>query len=276
MSIDLSSSFDTVSLEELEKLARVISMESGVQANLTFDPKRRFDQFFTRASIFFKSVQIPVLNAVKLMSNDMNTLVARIGFVDAASKNVIVPEGFVGQWLPYSASLKENMNKAAKVEFMVRSLNETLGRLLNDPSQLKSLSGVGHQGPSTLGLDEGMRSLGTTYFDGRSNHITRTLGAVVERAADISAVHNNINDATAMDKSHPAKRALAAVERTMQLSDSLVPHVTGEAGVSKAVMQELIDLTLQIAREMEAYGVLLFRIRQFSEALKDSVKELKK
>jgi hypothetical protein len=41
-------------------------------------------------------------------------------------------------------------------------------------------------------------------------------------------------------------------------------------------MQELIDLTLQIAREMEAYGVLLFRIRQFSEALKDSVKELKK
>ncbi len=276
MSIDLSSSFDVVSLEELEKLARVISMESAVQANLTFDPKRRFDQFFTRAGLYFKSIQIPVLNAVKLMSSDMNTLVGRIGFVDAAAKTVIVPEGFVGQWVPYSASLKENMGKAAKVEFMVRSLNETLGRMLNDPSQLKALSGVGHQGPSTLGLDEGMRLIGTTFFDGRSNHISRTLGAVVERAADIATVHNNVNDAVALDKAHPAKKALLAIERSMQLSEALIPHVTGDAGVSKIVMQELIDLTLQIAREMEAYGVLLFRIRQFSEALKDSVKELKK
>lgn len=276
MSIDLSSSFDTVSFEELEKLAHVISMESGVQTSLAFDPKRRFDQFFTRASIFFKSIQIPVLNSIKLMSNDMNTLVSRVGFVNATGKDVIVPEGFIGQWLPYSASLKEQMNKASKVEFMVRALNDTLGRLLNDPDQLKSLSGVGHTGPSSLGLDEGMRAIASTYFDGKSNHINRSFGSVIERAADIPAVHNNINDATAMDKAHPAKKALVAVERTMQLADSLIPYVSGETGVSKAVMQELIDLTLQIAREMEAYGVLMFRIRQFSEALKDSVKELKK
>lgn len=276
MSIDHSSSFDVVSLEELEKLSRVISMEAGVQSNLTFDPKRRFDQFFNRAGLFFKNIQTPILNAMKLTPVDINRVVAGVGFVEAANKNVIVPEGFIGQWLPYSQTLKETMNKATKVEFMVRSLNDTLGRLLNDPEQLKSLSGTGHQGPSTLGLDEAMRTIGTTYFDGRSNHITRTLGSVVERSADIPAVHNNINDITAMDKAHPAKRATAAVERTMSLAESLLPYVNSDAGVSKAVTQELIDLTLQIAREMEAYGVLLFRVRQFSEAMKDSIKELKK
>ncbi|MNI83723.1 hypothetical protein D3C73_1405640 [compost metagenome] len=41
-------------------------------------------------------------------------------------------------------------------------------------------------------------------------------------------------------------------------------------------IQSLVDLTLGMAKEVESYGVLLFRVRQFSEALKDSLREIKK
>lgn len=276
MSIDLSASFDTASLEDLESLARVISMEAISGSSLTFDAKRRFDQFMTRAGIFFKSVQIPIINQIKLMSNDMNSLVAHFGFMEASGKEVIVPEGFVGQWLPYSSALKDAMIKAAKGEELVLGFNKTLGRLINNPEELKALSGIGHTGAVSLGLDDAMRAIGSTYFDGRSNHITRTLGAVVERAADIPTVHSNINDAIALDKAHPAKKVLDAVNRSMVLSESIIPYTHQTGAVSKVCLQEMIDITLQIAREMEAYGVLLFRIRQFSEALKDSVQALKK
>lgn len=276
MSIDLSDSFETASLEDLESLARVISMEAFAANPINFDPKRRFSQFMGRAGAFFKRIQFTVISQIRVSPADINTFVSSRGFMEAANKEIIVPEGFVGQWLPYSADLKSGMGTATKAEYMVRTFNDTLGRLINDPEQLKALSGIGHQGPTTLGLDDAVRAMAKAYFDGKSNHMTRTLGAVVDRAADIPAVHNNVNDAVSLDKAHPAKKVLDAVERSMVLSESLIPLTETSGAVSKVALQEMIDITLQIAREMEAYGVLLFRIRQFSESLKDSVKQLKK
>ncbi|MNU07598.1 hypothetical protein D3C72_2532600 [compost metagenome] len=62
----------------------------------------------------------------------------------------------------------------------------------------------------------------------------------------------------------------------MDLSGRLIPLVEERQNIAKNATQELVDITLSIAREVESYGVLLFRIRQFSEAVKDSVAELKK
>lgn len=270
------SALETVSLENLESFARIVSMEHGNTPTFTIDSKQRFGQFFKKAGAFFGALRMPFLAGVKLFSADMDTLVGKMGFVDASNKTVIVPEGFVGQWLPYSALLNETMGKAAKMEYMVRSLNDCLGRLLNDPTLLESASGIGYTGPVDLGITSAMIDVGQNYFDGKSNHINRTLGAVVERGADIRTVHNNVNDAIAIDKAHPAKKSLDAVNRSMELAEKLFPYVDNNPRISKVAVQELIDITLQIAKEMESYGVLLFRIRQFSEALKDSIKELKK
>jgi hypothetical protein len=276
MTTDYQTALDTVSMEDLQNLARVISMEHASAPTFTIDSKQRFGQFFKRAGTFFNAMKLPFLAGVKLFSSDMDSFVGKVGFVDAANKNVIVPEGFIGLWLPYSALLNDAMGRAVKTEYMIRCFNETLGQLANDPVLLESASGIGYSGPTDLGLTSTMVDIGKNYFDGNSNNITRTLGAVVERGADIRAVHNNINDAIAKDKAHPAAKSLAAVQRSMELSEKLMPYVESNARVSKAGVQELIDITLQIAKEMESYGVLLFRIRQFSEALKDSVKELKK
>lgn len=276
MKPDYQAALDTVSLEDLQNLARVISMEHGNVPTFTIDSKQRFGQFFKRAGAFFSAMKLPFLAGIKLFSSDIDGFVGKVGFVDASNKNVIVPEGFVGLWLPYSAILNDSMGKAVKTEYMIRCFNDTLGQLTNDPSLLESASGIGYTGPTNLGLTEAMLDIGKNYFDGKSNHINRTLGAVVERAADIRAVHNNVNDAIAKDKAHPAAKSLAAIQRSMELSERLMPSIDGNARVSKAAVQELIDITLQIAKEMESYGVLLFRVRQFSESLKDSIKEIKK
>lgn len=276
MNHDYRTALDTVSLEDLEGLARTISMEAGLNPNFTFDSKQRFGQFFKKAGSYFNAMKMPFLAGIKLFSNDLDSIVGKVGFVDASNKTIIVPEGFVGQWLPYSVLLNETMGKATKTEYMINSFNSTLGRLVGSPELLESVSGIGYTGPTSLGITNAMVDVGKNYFDGNSNSISRPLGAVVERASDIRQAHNNINDAIAKDKAHPASKALAAVQRSMELSERLLPHVDGTGTASKIAVQELIDITLQIAKEMESYGVLLFRIRQFSEALKDSVKEIKK
>jgi len=281
---NIYGTFNDVSLESLEQQARVISLEGLSGGAFTVGSPQRVKAFFKNAGAFFGKLQFVALAVTKLVPQDMNGIVARQGFVDASNKTIIVPEGFIGQWLPYSAELNAAMVKATKMEYMVRSFNETLGRIIHDPSLLGAFSGIGHTGPTTLGLTEAMVTLGKTYFDPRSNHIHRALGAVIDRAADIGQVHANVNDAVLLDKTHPAKKSLDAVSRTMTLADTLMDAIqarTADKSISNqetvdVALQELVELTLNIAKEMESYGTLLYRLRQFSEALKDSVKELKK
>ena len=271
-----ADSFDEVSLEQLEFIARNISMEAMAAPAFLLDAKKRFGQFFNGVSSYFSKINIGNLSALRPMSNDLDGIIARVGFVDASTKDVIVPEGFIGQWVPYSESLKDAMSKAIKIDYMIRQFNETVGRVIHNPDLLQAASGVGHTGPHSVGLTDAMKSIGMTYFDPSSVQIRRQLGAVIERAQDVKVTKNNLNDIMASDKANPSTKVQAAIARTMELSSRLIPLVETNPNVSKTATQELVELTLSIAREVESYGVLLFRIRQFSEAVKDSVAELKK
>lgn len=276
MEHDYIDALDTVSLEDLCSLARIVSLESAASPSYTLDTKGRFGQFFKKADRFFSTMKLPVLSITKLFSNDLDAVVGRVGYVNASDKTIVVPEGFTGQWLPYSAALLQAMSAATGMEAMILTYNKTLGRLVNDPSALESASGIGYAGPTTLGITEAMMAVGKEYFDGKSNNIHRTLGAVIERGGDIKATMANINDAIAKDKSSPASKSLTAIGRTMTLGETLMPYIEGNSKTTKASVEELIAVTLMLAKEMESYGVLLFRIRQFSESLKDSVSAIKK
>ena len=284
MNQNIVDDFDSVSLESLERMARTISMEHGMPNVNPMKMRDRGAQFFRAASGFFNQMKFTALAITGLTPRDLEGFVAKVGFVDASNKPVIVPEGFVGQWVPYSAALKQAMSDATKLEYMLRSFCETLGRITYDPTLLTSVSGIGHNGPMGLGLTTSMVNIGQTYFDGKSNHITRMLGSVVERQTDIRTTYNNLNDTIALDKAHPAKKAVDAVDRAMTLAGGVMAAV--QAAIAdkslsnqEAVdigIQQLVDLTLLMAKEMESYGTLLFRVRQFSEAMKDSMKEMRK
>ncbi len=266
---------DTCSLEDLERLASVVSVESAA-GGLMVDPRQRLGQFFRKASGFFNKLTLPAVNFAILMPRDMVSYVGKVGYMEAANKNIIVPESFIGQWVPYSAALLDATTKAIQIEAMVKALNATLGRVINDPTLLQSASGLGHTGAVGVGLNEAMVDIGKTYFDPRSNHIHRTLGAVVERSQDIVTTHNNLNEAVALDKAHPAKVVVDLANRSMVLADKVMPLVDESGKASRVAVNELIGITLALAKEMEAYGTLLYRLRQFGEALKDSMKELRK
>lgn len=280
---DIYGSFDLVSLEDLNRLATGISMEASV-AGLPQKAGVRASQFFRSAASFFGKMKFTALNMTGLSARDLGGFVAQVGFVDASNKNIIVPEGFVGQWVPYSAQLKDTMVKATKLEATILAFNRTVGEIVNDPSRLTAASGIGFTSSASLGITDDMKAIGKTYFDGRSNHITRTLGAVVERQGDINTTMNVLNEIAALDKAHPATKCLNAVGRTMALADTLMATVKRLAEdksishqeVLDVALQELVDMTLVLATEMESYGALLYRVRQFSEAMKDSLKEIKK
>lgn len=276
MQDNILNDLEHVSLEELGRLANVVSLESASAAQFLVDSRARFSQFFGKADNFFKRMSFTVLGSGKVGYSPLLKAIDKYGFVDASQRNVITPKGFVGLWAPYAGELYSTLKDAVQLSRVIAEYNQCLGQLIADPDQLKSAAGIPYSGRYDLGIHTHMVSIGQTYFDPKNEGVTRQLGAVVERVADIPMVYNSLNDAILLDKTKPSTEVTKLIARSMELSKKLVPLVEENPNVSKPVREQLIQLTYSIAREVEAYSTLLYRIRQFSLALEDSPKELLK
>lgn len=265
-----------VSLEDLDRLARVISMESDAAAGYMIDPRRRLSQFFSGAVTFFKKVKVESLTNIFPGSNDLTAIVNRDGFTATSTKKVIVPEGFVGQWVPYTQALHDAMSRAVQLETSVKSFGVSVGQVINDTSLLQSATGMGLTHPIDHGVAQAVIKINNDFFDPGARHIERDLGAVIERPQDIHTAQRTLQEIIKKDKANPAKKVVDAIDRVMKHIDLLVKVIETDRSVSKQLIEDVVGNTLTLAKEVESYGVLLMRVRQFSESLKDSVKAIKK
>jgi hypothetical protein len=269
--------FDHVSLEDLGRLVNVVSLESAASTQFFMDTKARFTQFFGKADSFFKHLKFEVLGVGKVDASPMMRSINKVGFVDSSEKPVIVPQGFIGLWVPYAADLYDGMKASGRLTQITSDFNTCLGKLVSDPELLKSVNGIPYTGAYDVGLYGKMEVLNKKYFDVNNESISRPLSGVLERVADIPLVQNTINDCASFDRSNPAANIIKAIGRSMEMSRRLMPMLEdGDGTVSKPVREQLIALTYSIAKEVEAYSILLYRLRQFKLSVEESVRAIDK
>lgn len=269
--------FGEVSLEELERIVSVVSLETIASSQFLMDTRARFTQFFGKADTFFKQLKFPNVNAPKLNGFSLMKSVNKVGFVDSTVKTVTVPVGFTGQWVPYATDLYTAIKASGQLVRIVEDYNRCLGQLVSNPDMLKAATGIPFNAVYDVGLYNLVQKMLKDHFDSRSEVVTRELGSVLERVADIPLVMNTINDATAFDKANPSTNITKAIGRSMALSKQLLPMMDDtDAKVSKPVREQLIALTYSLAREIEAYSVVLYRLRQFALSVEESVNALDK
>jgi hypothetical protein len=267
--------FDNVSLEELSRLVNVVSLESAASQQFFMDTKARFTQFFGKADSFFKHLKFEVVGVGKVDGSSLMRSINKVGFVSAADTAMVVPSGFVGLWVPYVADLYAAMKVAGQLKNVTQDFNQCLGQLVSDPSLLKSAVGIPYNSSYEIGLHTLMQNLNKKYFEPNNESISRPLSAVLERVADIPLVMNTLNDCTTFDRLNPADTIIKAIGRSMELSKRLMPLLDdGDAMVSKPVRDALIALTYSVAREVEAYSILLYRLRQFKLSVTDSLSKI--
>lgn len=275
MQDDVLSLFDTASLEDLERLTRIVTLESQGSDQFFADGKARFAQFFGKADRFFKAITFEMLGFGRLNSADLMKVISAQGFMAASEKMAIVPQGFTGHWLPYALALEEGFRKGQRLTGMISNFNTMVGQLVNDPDLLKSVSGIPAGEVEILGLHNDMKTLTQQFFNVNDETLERPLGSVLERAADVGPLYTAINGYLLVDKNNPATTVSKLITRSLDLSKHLV-RAMDEQQVSKAVREQLIALTFSIAREVEAYGILLYRAKQFTLAVQDTPARLSK
>lgn len=276
MQDNLYPEFDKVSLEDLGRLVNMVSLESAGSSQFFMDTKARFTQFFGKADSFFKHLKFEVIGVGKVDGSSLVRSINKVGFIDASATNVVVPQGFVGLWLPYAADLYSAMKASGQLSTITQSFNTCLGQLVSDPEMLKSVNGIPYTAKYDVGLYAMVEAMNKKYFEVNNESIVRPLSGVIERVADVPVVMNSINDCTTFDRQNPADRIIKDIGRSMDLSKRLMPLLEdGDGVVSKPVREQLIALTYSIAREVEAYSVLLYRMRQFKLSVEDSLRTVK-
>lgn len=265
--------FEQVSLEDLERLTRVISLEALSASTFTADVKSRFSSFFGKANSFLTGLRFTALNINNIASGPMVKAVTRYGYVDASNADVIVPQGFIGHWLPYAEALNEATKQAVQLPGLVDRYNVCLGRLISDPDLLRSAAGIPLTGAYEIGVAKSINSIQNEFFQANNEAIERKLGAVLERTGDLPGTYFALNEAIKLDKQNPSSIVIKGVGRSMEIAKKLM-HLLDSNEVSKPVREQLTALTYSLAKEVEAYSVLLYRLRQFSLSLEDSAKKL--
>lgn len=273
---NINQQFDTVTLSDLSRLSNVISLEGMSAAQFMVDSKARISLFFNKTETFFKQLHFQAVNGHPVSGLDLTAAVNKVGFVSATQKEVIVPPGFIGLWLPYCKALEEGLNKASRLPAMLEQYNIMLGKMISDPELLKAISGIPYTGDYDTGVADHVEQFSKQFFEPNNETYIRELGAVTERVADITATYASLNAALKVDRLNPAANVTKAVTRSMGLSKTLLPQLDEDGRISKVVREQLIKLTYSLAREVEAYSVLLYRLKQFEVAMQDTSKHLKK
>lgn len=269
---------NVVTLEDLQRIVTFVSLEANGSAGFFADARARFSQFFGKADSFFKQMTFQTLGIGKVDTAPLMKYIQKHGFVDAAKAEVIVPNGFTGHWMPYAELLADIQKKAIELPAAIDQFNIAVGKLISDPELMKSASGIEYTTTYKFDrtLDDGMRYVAKAYFDPKLERIRCELGSVLARQADLPRLTTDLNALIYSDKINPASNVVKAVNRTMDLAKQLMPIMDSDPLVSKAVKEQMISITYQLATEVEAYSTLLFRIRQLVLAVEDSGKELAK
>lgn len=276
MEDNLYPEFDKVSLEDLHRLVTMVSLESAGADQFFSDVKSRFTQFFGKADTFFKHLKFEVIGVGKVDGSSLVRGVTKVGYMNASSANVVVPSGFIGLWMPYADDLYTGMKMAGQLPTITSSFVTCLSKLVSDPELLRSANGIPYSAKYDVGLYAHVQGLNKKYFETNNESITRPLSGVIERVGDVSVTMNSINDAVTFDRQNPSQRVLNDIGRAMALSKTLMPILEeGDGMVSKPVREQLIALTYSIAREVEAYSVMLYRLRQFKLSVEDSLRTVK-
>lgn len=276
MEDNLYPEFDKVSLEDLHRLVTMVSLESAGATQFFSDAKARFTQFFGKADTFFKHLKFEVIGVGKLDGSSLVRGVTKVGYMNASSSNVVVPSGFVGLWMPYADDLYTGMKMSGQLPTITSNYVTCLSKLVSDPDLLRSVGGIPYTAKYDVGLYSHVEAMNKKYFETNNESITRPLSGVIERVGDVSVTMNSINDAVTFDRQNPSQRILNDIGRAMALSKTLLPILEeGDGQVSKPVREQLIALTYSIAREVEAYSVMLYRLRQFKLSVEDSLRTVK-
>jgi len=267
------------SMEALQTQRDIIAVESFAGADSLRAAVARLPALFGSAQTFYaKFMGNPGTFYFKTKDlRDTADKLTHINYADIRNIDVLVPEGLATDLLAYVRVLNQSGDLADKLESEVLAPFETwLGTMLGAPENLRNLSQnlqiPGFRLHDTKAVEKKIQDSFT--HSGRRESLVK-YGKAFHRNQDIYDLVKELEKLERAFGLDGQKRIVKLTERITMMMGELVTMVHGNPDIaSPAAVKNLSDITFQLARELEHYGLLRYRITELSNSITETQKAI--
>lgn len=217
------------------------------------------------------------------LSNNLRLWLSRQNYVSLSEVTVYVPKGLRVTYLDYLTALEAAAPTVLDIlKGIVEPTIEYVGILINNPSYVRSASGIGvsHANATLANVKiEDVAEGIAACFDPNGNSDEVKYGAVVQRNKDFEEVHRRLaalqETVAASRPVEVEKRIGVLIELTEKLAEAVRAHPEYKA-ISGAISKEVAGRVYNCALWAEFYAVYLRQVMVLEAAVTDSAKKLAK
>lgn len=267
-------------LDQLLQQSEEISLEAISGGASVAQALARLPQFLDNAKTFYAknfSDPIKTLFSKKDLAGFAQK-VQPVSYVDLREVEIFVPSGLKTDLLSYSEVLLEcaKYSETFRLEVLDPFAKWLSGKLA-EPASLNSLRpALEIEGYTKRDLDKITKQL-VGCFDEKSADGVAKYGKAIKRNADWTQLVKNSLELQGHFLKDDHSLIIQQVGKTTDLLDTLLTRIQQEPEtyqVSGPVISSIAKTAYAVAREIEFYGIVRFRVEEYSHALNESTKKL--
>lgn len=262
-------------IRNLQLTSERVALEAFIVSDLAALVKKAFPQILDNFKDLI-SFTSPVEAAIALTPEArsfMNNVARKHSYVDIAPMSAWVPEGFNSTYLDYVPSLQAQVDHADGI------VNETLGPFVGFLAKVLTNydDQIATQAISYTALNkvrEALEEDNAKHYRKGSTKAQVSVGDVIKRNSDWETVLHNA-DQLSMRMNKVDRKALnKKLAEATDLMDRLIKQI--KAGkmdhLTPEVVTTLSNGAFQVAKEIEFYSIVYYRVLSFTDAVSKTVK----
>lgn len=255
-----------------------VALEAFAVADLAALVKRAFPQMLEdfKGLMGFTNTVEQAIQLTPDARSFVNDIARKHSYIDIAPLTAWVPQGFTGDYLSYAPSLQ------AQVAHVEQLLGTTLGPftgflakvLTNYDDQLST------QTNSYIQLEKVRTTLevdNAKHFKAGSVVVQSSLGNVVKRNADWEVVLQLTNELTTRMNKIDRRMINKKIAESADLLERLIRQIKNKKieHLTPQVVTNISNGAFQVAKEVEFYSIVYYRVMAFSDAISKTVSATK-
>jgi hypothetical protein len=256
----------------VERNLNQIAMESGVLSNMVNSIKNIFpDLINTLRNSFSQTENLPKIEIT--LTADQKFLIKEISqfkYIDIAELSTQVPEGFIGNYIDYSKELIRVIDDLSDVNGKVlQPYSIYLSTFLtNKDAKYNTKDQTRLYNNMKNVREQHIKAIGHFFKDSSSTSKVK-IGQVVKRNSDFQTVYNETGIIAKKIYSINLKTLNENVKRCLDMLDMIIEKIQkGEIEhVSPEVTQNLAFGAYEVARELEFFSVVYFKVLSLSTSV---------
>lgn len=249
-----------------------ISLESSVLANMSQSLKNLFpDLIDSVRNSFNQIIDLPAFNLT--LSLDQKFLLKEISgfpYIDIAEFTINTPEGFKGTYIDYTKVLYKALERIQGIDVKVLQPYATyLSTFLsNKDSKISTKDNTKIYKDIKVTREHMIHDLGK-FFTNSSSKSKTTIGSVVKRNADFKVIYDEMVIIKKKLDVIDLKNVSNNVKNCLDLLDIIILRIKNDEieNVSPEVTQNLSVGAYEIAKEIEFFSVIYFKVLAMNTAV---------